>query len=227
MHGSARASKTFLALLLMTFIFVSSQSASSAETKVQSFDTFKASTLPRDILFKVLARNGKSKHFTDVIALDGGTVGIANFAVGGLADLYHNMNTQKYFGKPAEEMVRLYSASCRPPHRQGKDTGWGCFSQKWWKTGMEKFVRSPESETVQINAWLDMMEPTVKAALAHGWNDSRSLAIATGVANSVGAGGFRKLAERNGWRSEQVLTAYVNDAHRKRRQDAINAAFPR
>jgi hypothetical protein len=30
--------------------------------------------------------------------------------------------------------------------------------------------------------------------LTHGWTDSRSLAIALGIANSLGSGGFRSLA---------------------------------
>ncbi len=41
--------------------------------------------------FGVIARGGKSKNFTDVIALDGGTVGVAHFAAGGLGALYDSM----------------------------------------------------------------------------------------------------------------------------------------
>lgn len=93
---------------------------------------------------------------------------------------------------------------------------------------MMQFVRSPESVGVQNRAWLDLMKSTIKLALDQGWTDSRSLAIATGIANSIGGGGFRTLARRYSWEPEQVLAAYVGgDAHRQRRRDSINVAFPR
>ncbi len=194
----------------------------------QSYEDFARSTVPQDILWKVLARNGMSKTYTQVFALDGGTVGIANFAVGGLAGLYKLMDTDKYFARSREDMINNYSSSCRPGTHRGNDTGWGCYSQKWWREGMERFVRSPESHDVQNRAWLAEMRPTVELALEHGWTDSRSLAIATGIANSMGAGGFKDLAAKHGWQSEQVLSAYASgDAHRERRRDAIDVAFPR
>jgi hypothetical protein len=171
---------------------------------------------------------GNRKTYTQVFALDGGTVGIANFAVGGLVALYRNMDTEKYFNRSGEEMIRNFSSACRPANRVGNDTGWGCYSKRWWREGMVRFVQSPESRDVQNRAWLDLMRRTVEGALAHGWSDSRSLAIATGLANSIGSGGFEKLATRYDWQPEQVLSAYVgNNAHRKRRRDAINAAYPR
>lgn len=93
---------------------------------------------------------------------------------------------------------------------------------------MERFVDSPGSETVQNQAWLDQMRPTVEIAIEHGWKDGRSLAVATGVANSIGGGGFKCLANQRGWLPEDALEKYVGtNAHRKRREDAINAAFPR
>ena len=53
------------------------------------------------------------------------------------------------------------------------------------------------------------------------------IAIALGIANSMGAAGFARLAERNHWRAEDTLRAYVGDnAHRQRRRDAIDAHFP-
>ncbi|MGR9079529.1 hypothetical protein ACU8L5_25495 (plasmid) [Rhizobium leguminosarum] len=193
-----------------------------------SYADFAKSKVPGDILWKVIARDGKSKTYTQVLPLDGGTVGIANFAVGGLASLYRQMDTQKYFGRSSQEMIDRYSSGCRPDGYSGNDTGWGCYSQEWWREGMERFVASPESESDQNQAWLDQMRPTVEIAIEHGWKDGRSLAIATGVANSIGGGGFKRLANQCGWRPEVVLEKYVGtNAHRKRREDAINAAFPR
>ena len=201
--------------------------AEAADEKFANCQEFASSSVPKDILWKVLARNGKSKTYTQIFALDGGTVGIANFAVGSLASLYRLMDTQKYFGRTKEDMIEYFSDKCRPGNHSGNDTGWGCYSKKWWRDGMTAFVNSPESESVQDQAWLAQMKPTVDLALGHGWTSARSLAIATGVANSVGGGGFNSLAAKHGWDPEKVLVAYAgNNAHRKRRRAAIDSAFP-
>jgi hypothetical protein len=193
-----------------------------------TYDEVVSSGLAHEVLIKVIARNLKSKNYGQLVPLDGGTVGIANFATGGLASPYREMDTQKYFGKSAEEMISSYSSKCGPPDKRGtNDTGWGCFSQAWWHEGMSRFLASPESEKTQDRAWFNMMRPTINTALAHGWTDRRSLAIALGIANSVGGGGFEKLAAKHSWRAEEVLSAYAeNNAHRQRRRDALNAAFP-
>jgi len=192
-----------------------------------TYEQVASSDLPGTVLTQVIARGGQSKTYTDLLPLDGGTVGIAHFATGGLASLYREMDTQAFFGKSREEMIAGFSGKCRPEGKSGNDTGWGCFSQAWWHDGMQRFLASPDAKETQNRAWLALMKPSIDAALAHGWTDSRSLAIAMGITNSLGSGGFRKLADNHGWRAEEVLTAYVGDnEHRKRRRDAINAAFP-
>lgn len=89
-------------------------SVEAAGEKFQSYQQFASSSVPQDILWKVLARSGRSKTYTQVLPLDGGTVGIANFAVGGLASLYRHMNTEKYFRRTRDDMIRNYSNGCRP-----------------------------------------------------------------------------------------------------------------
>jgi hypothetical protein len=126
-----------------------------------------ASPLPQNLLWHVIARDGKSKNYTDLIPLDGGTVGIAHFATGGLNQLYDAMDTDKYLGKPKQTMRQHYSSACRPAGKKGNDTGWGCFSQKWWKDGMTKFLNSAESRDVQHQAWAHLMQPVIKNALLH------------------------------------------------------------
>jgi hypothetical protein len=202
--------------------------ANASEEKFSSYDQIVSSDLPATILHKVIARSGKSKRYTDLLPLDGGTVGIANFATGGLSRLYREMDTTKYFARSRGDMISNYSGKCRPAGKSGNDTGWGCYSKSWWRDGMARFLASPESVDVQNRAWLELMRPTIDAALAHGWSDGRSLAIAMGIANSVGGAGFKSLAAKQKWRPEQTLSAYVGDknAHRARRRDALNAAFP-
>jgi len=193
---------------------------------ISSFAEAKQSGLISDVLFKVISREGKSKNYTDVIPLDGGTVGIAHFAVGGLSDLYDEMDTDKYFGKTKKEMKDNFSSQCRPAGKKGNDTGWGCYSKQWWKDGMVKFGNSEESKQVQDTAWSNKMEPVITQAIGHGWKSRREIAIALGIANSVGAGGFAELAKKNDWDAEATLSGYVgNNDHRKRRAAAINNHF--
>ena len=178
-----------------------------------------------DILTKVIARD--TRRYTDLLPLDGGTVGIANFSTGGLAFLYREMDTEKYFGRSVDEMISNYSGRCRPVGKHGNDTDWGCYSKTWWRDGMTRFVGSPESVEAQNRAWAAAMRPAIDAAFAKGWTDPRSLAIALSVANSLGSFGFLSLTTEHNWRPEEVLSAYVGDnAHRARRRDALNATFP-
>ena len=193
---------------------------------VKDFNSAVKSGLLATILRDVIAENN-AKNYDDVLPLDGGTVGIAHFAVGGLAELYNEMDTQKYFGKSREEMINKYSNSCRPSGKSGNDTGWGCYSKDWWREGMTKFVKSSESKRVQDKTWFKKMEKVVNNAISKGWTKPRQIAIATGVANSLGAGGFNSLASANGWDAEKVLVKYTGTIqHRKSRAAAINKHFP-
>mgnify|MGYP000971908929 CR=1 FL=1 len=202
--------------------------AVAAEPTYGTYAEVAASDVPATTLLKVISRDGKSKRYDDLLPLDGGTVGIAHFAVGGLAPLYRNMDTKRYFDRPPEEMIKSFSAACRPKGRSGNDTGWGCFSKPWWNSGMKAFLAGAESQQAQNAAWTEMMKPVIELALSNGWNDARSIAISLGIANSLGKGGFNALAKANHWKAEEVLVAYVgiND-HRRRRQEALDATFPK
>lgn len=196
--------------------------------EIKSYKEAVEGGLVGDILFKVISREGKSKNYTDLIPLDGGSVGIAHFAVGGLGELYKQMDTMKYFGKSQKEMIDNYSAKCRPAGKTGNDTGWGCYSQGWWFDGFKKFLESADSKKVQDYTWALKMQGTIESILVKGWKSKRAIAIALGIANSMGAGGFSKLATKNGWDAEKTLKSYVGtDAHRQRREAAIDKHFPK
>jgi hypothetical protein len=138
------------------------------------------------------------------------------------------MDTEKYFGRSREEMIAKYSSACRPTGKSGDDTGWGCYSQTWWRNGMQTFLKSNESQSVQNAAWSAMMKPVIETAITHGWTNERQIAIALGIANSVGKGGFVNLAERHQWDPETTLEAYVGtNEHRRRREQAIDEHFPK
>jgi hypothetical protein len=176
-----------------------------------------------DILWNVISSQGKSKNFTDIIPLDGGTVGIAHFAVGGLAGLYDTMDTQYYFGKSKQEMIDKYSNACRSSN---------CYGMDFWQTGMRKFVDDLNyAKNVQLKAW-DQSKgiPISNLIASHGWTTDRQLAIALGIANSKGQSGFTKLADANGWNAEATLNAYVaekDSGHRQRRKELIDKFYPK
>lgn len=194
---------------------------------ITSYSDALNSGLIADVLWKVIAREGKSKNYTDLIPLDGGTAGIAHFAVGGLAELYEHMDTEKYFNKSRKEMIDKYSSECRPAGKTGDDTGWGCYSKSWWNKGMTDFLNSTGSENIQNKAWSLKMKPVIEKVISEGWNTQRQIAIALGIANSVGKGRFNTLASKNNWDAEKTLKAYVgSNKHRQRREEAINNHFP-
>lgn len=202
--------------------------AADASKPFGSYDEVAKSDVPSRVLQRGIARDGKSKRYSDLLSLDGGTVGIAHFAVGGLAELYRHMDTARYFNKSQEEMVGHYSSACRPAGKTGNDTGWGCFTMDWWRDGMKAFLASEESSKVQNAAWASMMRPVIELALNHSWRDPRSIAIALGISNSLGKGGFFTLAQHRHWDAEAVLAAYVStNEHRRRRKQAIDEHFPK
>ena len=201
-----------------------------------------------DVVKNVLSDGGKSKKYTDIIPLDGGTVGIAHFATGGLAGLYRQMGDaliQKYFGKDknnqpmtVEKMVNNYSDDCLPDAYSGEaknDTGWGCYSGGHnplginWKDGMTKFLNDVSNNKIQDDAIVVSREGSVNISEDKGWNTPFEWAVAIGISNSKGNGGFRKLAEKNNWNAQETLKAYINEKssnHRKKRANLINQYFP-
>ena len=124
-------------------------------------------------------------------------------------------------------MRNHFAADCRPEGKKGNDTGWGCYSQSWWKQGMRNFLNSDDSKEVQHRAWAQMMKPVINKALSHSWKSKRELATALSIANSLGARGFSRLANQHGWDAEKTLAAYAQrSAHAQRRKDALDEQFP-
>ena len=201
-------------------------------------------------LYHVISKKEKSKKYTDVIPLDGGSVGIAHFATSGMFSLYKAMGdtiAQKYFGR---SVAQLSSFSRQRNKCQGtnetatNDNGTGCYAVSWWRSGMEKFTAGPESKRVQTAAWMSSKAgPASEKAKTHGWVTGRQFAIAAGISNSLGVGGFTKLAGMVDWDAEKTLLGYVNGIsmtskvqasskfpamkrHWQRRADVINSTWP-
>ena len=202
------------------------------DRKINPDGTVSLNDTIKSAIWNVLAREGKSKNYTDLIALDGGTVGICHFAHGGLNSLYDKMSedvAQSLFGRSVSELKAVDCAGTTP--RGKNDNGTGCWSRSWWKSGMEKLTSNPDYNYIQDAACRGSRGRATKYALDKGWATDREMAIAIGVSNSLGNGGFRTLASKNGWNAEATLAGYVaaggeHTGHRQRRADAINKHFP-
>ncbi len=170
--------------------------------------TFSAAWIERT-LHGVIANECQSKSYTDIEALDGGTVGICHFASGSLKTLYGEMNTARYFGMPRAQI----------PDRP--------YRFDWWREGMRRFLSTPEARAAQQRAWRAYISPALGKALDHGWASHRELTIAASVANSLGSFGFQQLAEHNHWRPEETLKSYARmSAHKERRRQRLDQRFP-
>ena len=196
-------------------------------------------------LYEVVSKRGKSKKYTDVLPLDGGTIGIAHFAAGGLEALYETMGntlTRKYFNRTVEQLKKFSRSknNCKGSTQRGKnDNGTGCYSVDWWREGMEKFTKSTDTKYIQEKAWIDSKATpsSEKSKVLGKWKTGRQFAIAVGVSNSLGVNGFVALANKVGWDSEKVLAGYVAGLtrpkaseslkkHWGRRAAAINSTWP-
>jgi hypothetical protein len=198
-----------------------------AETKFTSYDEVLKSGLIGDVLYLVISNKGNTKTYKDLLPLDGGTVGIASFAVGGLEILYKNMNTQTYFGKTEKEMIDGYSTKCRPAGKSGDDNGWGCYSQKFWYDGMKLFLDSSDSKSIQEKAWSAKMKVDIEEVIKKGWNTKRQIAIALSISNSLGIGGMKSIADSNKWDAEKTLQNYAKKSeNNEKRRKLIDENFP-
>ena len=197
-----------------------------AETNFTSYDEVLKSGLIGDILYLVISEKEQLRTYKDLSAFLGGAVGILPFVVGGLSSLYENMDTQTYFGKTQKEMIDGYSTSCLPPGKEGNDTGWGCYSQKFWYDGMKLFLNSPDSKSVQDKAWISKTKPEIENVLTKGWKTKRQITIALTLSIKLGQDTFKSIAESNAWDAEKTLQAFVNKTSDQKTKKSIDDNFP-
>lgn len=197
-------------------IFRSPQTNLRADEYFRDYNEVLKSKIISITLKEIISNNGKSKRYQDLLALDGGTVGIAHFASGGLADLYRQMNTKHYFGYDQNTMIAQYSSRCQSLEVKGRKKG--CYGLSFWYNGMKKFLNSSESEKIQNAAFFARNQRLVESVLVKGWHYSYEIMIAISVANSLGFGGFHKLASKYHWNANHVLKHYAKlSQHKKRR----------
>ena len=169
------------------------------------------------------SRGCYGKRYTDVLCLDSGTIGIAHFAAGGLEKVYKAMDTEKYFGRSESEMINNYA-----------DKESGASNNQWWLDGFRQWVNEPGNNKVQDNLFKQSRQSAVDSAKQNGWTTDREFAIAVGVSNTLGNGGFRQRAQARGWDAERLLKEYQHkfeknkvSTHRTNRAKAIDKWFPK
>lgn len=183
---------------------------------------------PELVLWQAIADEGSSKNWTDVKPLNGGIIGAAHWTTSGLGGLYDQIDKEypgglkALFGKSRAEMSS-YERDCKAKN---------CYGLSWWKGGFEKFVKSPQSKQIQINAWKRKYATKVDHYMKkYGWADTlRNKAIAGGIINSAGGGGLEKYSANGTRGPEQTIQAYASDpdhrAHYSRRLARINKYMP-
>ena len=176
-------------------------------------------------LIDIISGGGKSKKFDDVIPLDGGSVGIAHWAADGLKGFMQSTGAPKHpdWKDCRQDIPTGKNASASQPGCYYKA---GSKSEHAWVAKMKKWLASNHDK--QIEYWGETKgDKSAEAAKAKGWNSSRHMATAAGIANSLGTGGFKKLAKSNDWDPEKTLAAYAAMSdHKQRRKDRIDKVYP-
>jgi hypothetical protein len=200
-------------------------------------------SLGEEILWKVLADEGKSKNWDDLISLDGGTVGIAHFAAGGIGKLYDAMDdagVNEWFGgyndkidsvQALKDATKTADGHCRLGSKSAvRGT---CWTMPWWKKGMKKFLASGSSKTVQLNAWIEVTAKPANelidnyASTHSAWTSKRGRAIAYSLVNSGGQALLIRFSENGKLTPNDTMDAYNKDKGRVRaRMLALNRLYP-
>jgi len=185
-------------------------------------------------LIDVISGGGKSKKFDDVIPLDGGSIGIAHWAAGGIKRFLksHPDAPQPPGGardcrkKSKTSPQKIPSGKNASPEMPGCYLKPGTSEPNSWVSKMKSWLASNKDK--QVAHWnKTKADKPAGIAKGKGWNTSRHMAIAAGISNSLGVGGFKSLAKSNGWDPEKTLDAYAaKSAHKQRRKDRIDKVFP-
>jgi|TARA_R110002020_G_scaffold138910_1_gene309465 hypothetical protein len=200
------------------------EDASNCQWNPDAADSI-SSDWKKKTLIDVISGGGKSKKFDDVIPLDGGSVGIAHWAAGGLKGFIRDTGAPEPTGGVKDCSDNIASGVNASPDNPGcyyEDSG----EKSNWVSKMKSWLSSNKDK--QIAHW-EKTKADKPAALVKtkGWNTSRQMAIAAGISNSLGTGGFKDLASKNGWDPEKTLNAYAGMSdHKQRRKDRIDKVFP-
>lgn len=202
------------------------------------------------IIYGVIAHapsvfGGTGKAFNDFTSLDGGTIGIAHYARGGLADFLEYMidkyGYSTFFSRGSKsEVIKIAKNGVK--HRDIQKNGatpYGVYYVSWVKEGIEKIVGNSKYDTDQFNFLKQKRLRAIKAVYNKlgnkGWNTERAFAIVGAIANSYGGGFYKKSWMQKYLSKGPDYTAYYyqykfgqNDFsnHKSTRIKIINQMFP-
>ena len=203
----------------------------------------------REILWKVLADEGNSKDWNDLISLDGGTVGIAHFAGRGMGELYSAMGdstVESHFSPFNPEITSVEKIKNATNVGAGSDSrdGWcrkgkrnaapgTCWYMPWWRDGMKSFLESPESKDIQFRAWFNITVLPANELIDQykskdpDWESMRGRAIAYSLVNSGGPKLLQKFSKGGSRSPNDTMDAYNIDKGRVRtRMRNLNRLYP-
>lgn len=201
------------------------------------------------IIYGVIAHapsvfGGTGKAFNDLFSLDGGTMGIAHYARGGLADFLEDMidkyGYSTFFSRGSKsEVIEIAKSGVKNRDVQkGAEPG-GAYYVSWVKKGLEKIAGNSKYDKDQYNFLKKKRLRAIKAVYNSfgdkGWNTERAFAITGAIANSYGGGFYKKSWMKKYMDQGPDVTAYYyqykfgeNDfsGHKSTRIKIINQMFP-
>ena len=187
---------------------------------------------------------GTGKAFNDLFELDGGTMGIAHYAKGGLADFIEYMidkyGYSTFFSKGSKsEVIKITKNGVNYRDVKKGATPYGAYEVSWVRKGLEKIVGNSKYDIDQFNFLKQKRSRAIKGIYAKfgdkGWNTERAFAITGAIANSYGGGFYKKKYLQKYINKGPDYTAYYyqykfnqNDfsSHKSTRIKIIDKMFP-
>jgi hypothetical protein len=201
-----------------------------------------STALQKEILWKVIADEGRSKDWDHLIPLDGGSVGIAHFASGGINGLYEEFGDEgvrKWFTQYNPEINSVQAlkdatatgggAHCRRGSAGNSGPG-TCWSMSWWKNGMRAFLADGETKAIQFRAWQNLVVQAAEGlVVSYGgaWSTNRGRAIAYSLTNSGGTSMLNRMSNGGSSSPNDTMEAYNRSIGRVRtRMRVLNRLYP-
>jgi cell wall-associated NlpC family hydrolase len=140
------------------------------------------------------------KHFEGLTGLDGLTIGIGDFAAGSdISFLFAARYAQPalfrtIFGSHTDEMMRGTPSEGWLHQHASRRNDHGLIAISWLRKGIARLLADRRSHGIQLDFWQrDKVAPSLAAFRSYGFELEFSLAAMCGMANSMGAGGMRRL----------------------------------
>lgn len=151
-------------------------------------------------MIRVLSRGGASKTFREITGQDGLTVGIGDFAGGGIAGFFERAASDfpdDFAAAFPDEGLRAQLLNARWVDAQnGGNSRYdnnGLIRYRWVREGLARILDDVRHDGWQLAQVVrGKVRPSVETAAAQGIRTAFGVAALCGIANSYGAGGMRR-----------------------------------